>query len=75
MSFVILTVHFSYSIESEVNIVKLPLKNLKTKLEAQGPFIAHLITNSKQFSQKKDNQNDRIQINACVDSVFGNTSV
>ena len=45
------------------------------KLEAQGPFIAQLITNSKQFSQKKDNQNDRIQINACVDSVVGNTSV
>ena len=33
-------------------------------LEAQGPFTAHLITNSKQFSQKKDNQNERIQINA-----------
>ena len=33
------------------------------QLEAQGPFIAHLITNSKQFSQKKDNQNDSIQIN------------
>ena len=42
------------------------------KLEAQGPFIAHLITNSKQFRQIKDNQNDRIQINACVVS---NTSV
>ena len=93
------------------------------KLEAQGPFTAHLITNSKQFSQKKilaafrgmhvspvkhsfgkcdrrtdrqtdrrtdrqtdkvipmclyasqatqkDNQNERIQINACV---VGNTS-
>ena len=41
------------------------------KLEAQGPFIAHLITNSKQFSQKKE-QNDRIQINACV---IGNTSL
>ena len=24
----------------------------KNKLETQGPFIAHLITNSKQFSQK-----------------------
>ena len=45
------------------------------ELKAQGPFIAHLITNSKQFSQKRDNQNDRIQINACVDSVVGNTSV
>ena len=43
-----------------------------SKLEAQGPFTAHLITNSKQFSQKKDNQNERIQINACV---VGNTSV
>ena len=42
------------------------------KLEAQGPFTAHLITNSKQFSQKKDNQNERIQIKACV---VGNTSV
>ena len=41
------------------------------KLKAQGPFIAHLITNSKQFSQKK-RQNDRIQINA---TVVGNTSV
>ena len=42
------------------------------KLEAQGPFTAHLITNSKQFSQKKDNKNEWIQINACV---VGNTSV
>ena len=41
-----------------------------TKLEAQGPFTAHLITNSKQFSQKKDNQNERIQINACVVSML-----
>ena len=46
--------------------------NSQWKLEARGPFIAHLITNSKQFSQKKDHQNDRIQINACV---VGNTSV
>ena len=26
-------------------------------------------------SEKKDNQNDRIQINACVDSVVGNTYI
>ena len=43
-------------------------RQLALKQEAQGPFITHLITNSKQFSQQKDNQNDRIQINtyACV---------
>ena len=34
-----------------------------------------MLTNSKQFIQKKDNQNDRIQINACVDSIVRNTSV
>ena len=45
---------------------------LKLKLESQGPFTAHLITKSKQFSQKKDNQNERIQINECV---VGNKSV
>ena len=28
-------------------------KKGKTKLEAQGPFIAHVITNSKQFSQTR----------------------
>ena len=52
------------------------IKNLTSqwnqKLEAQGPFIAHMRTNSKHFSQIKDNQNDRTQINACV---VGNTSV
>ena len=42
---------------------------LLKKLEAQEPFIAHLIT-----VRKKVNKNDRIQINACVDSVVGNTS-
>ena len=47
-------------------------RRFSEKLEAQGPFTAHLITNSKQFSQKKDNQNERIQINACV---VGNTLV
>ena len=35
---------------------------LRYKLEAQGPFIVHLITNSENFSQKNDNQDDRIQL-------------
>ena len=47
-------------------------RQLALKQEAQGPFIAHLITNSKQFSQQKDNQNDRIQINAYA-CVVGNS--